>query len=41
VIDASGTVEKPGALGASGLPAIGEQSAARFIRYGVPDVLGG
>lgn len=40
VIDASGTIEKPGALGASGLPAIGEQSAARFIRYGVPDVLG-
>lgn len=41
VIDASGTIEKPGALGASGLPAIGEQSAARFIRYGIPDVLGG
>jgi thioredoxin reductase len=40
VIDASGTIEKPGALGASGLPAIGEQSAARFIRYGIPDVLG-
>ena len=40
VIDASGTIEKPGALGASGLPAIGEQSAARFVRYGVPDVLG-
>jgi thioredoxin reductase len=40
VIDASGTIEKPGALGASGLPAIGERSAARFIRYGMPDVLG-
>ena len=40
VIDASGTIEKPGALGASGLPAIGEQSAARFIHYGIPDVLG-
>ena len=39
VIDASGTIEKPGALGASGLPAIGERSAARFIRYGIPDVL--
>jgi thioredoxin reductase len=40
VIDASGTMEKPGALGASGLPAIGEASAARFIRYGIADVLG-
>ena len=40
VIDASGTIGKPGALGASGLPAIGEQSAARFIRYAIPDVLG-
>lgn len=40
VIDASGTIEQPGALGVSGLPAIGEQSAARFIRYGIPDVLG-
>jgi thioredoxin reductase len=40
VIDASGTIEKPGALGASGLPAIGEQSAAPFIRYGIPDVFG-
>jgi thioredoxin reductase len=40
VIDASRTIEKPGALGASGLPAIGEQSAARFMRYGIPDVLG-
>jgi thioredoxin reductase len=40
VIDASGTIEKPGALGASGLPAIGELSAARFIRYGIADVLG-
>ena len=25
VIDASGTIEKPGALGASGLPALGER----------------
>lgn len=40
VIDASGTIERPGALGASGLPAIGEPSASRFIRYGIPDVLG-
>lgn len=40
VVDASGTIDRPGALGASGLPAIGEPSAARFIRYGIPDVLG-
>ena len=40
VIDASGTIGKPGALGASGLPAIGEGSAAGHIRYGTPDVLG-
>jgi len=40
VIDASGTIERPGALGASGLPAIGESAAADFIRYGIPDVLG-
>jgi thioredoxin reductase len=39
VIDASGTIEKPGALGASGLPALGEHEAASFIRYGIPDVL--
>ena len=40
VIDASGTIEKPGPLGASGFPAIGESAAARHIRYGIPDVLG-
>ena len=40
VIDASGTIETPGALGASGLPALGERGAAPFIRYGIPDVLG-
>ena len=40
VIDASGTIDKPGALGASGLPALGEGSAAAFIRYGIPDVQG-
>jgi thioredoxin reductase len=39
VIDASGTIEQPGALGASGLPARGERSAAPFVRYGIPDVL--
>jgi thioredoxin reductase len=40
VIDASGTIERPGALGASGMPAIGEHAAAPFVRYGIPDVLG-
>ena len=40
VIDASGTIDTPGPLGASGLPALGERSAAAFIRYGIPDVLG-
>ncbi len=40
VVDASGTIEKPGSLGASGLHAVGERSAAHRIRYGIPDVLG-
>lgn len=40
VIDASGTIETPGALGASGLPALGERAAAARIFYGIPDVLG-
>lgn len=40
VIDASGTWTRPNPLGASGLPAIGEQSMANRIAYGIPDVLG-
>jgi hypothetical protein len=40
VIDASGTIETPGVLGASGLAAIGERAAAGRIFYGIPDVLG-
>jgi len=40
VIDASGTIETPGVLGASGLPAVGERAAADVIAYGIPDVLG-
>ncbi len=40
VIDASGTIGKPGALGASALPALGECAAAASIFYGIPDVLG-
>ena len=40
VIDASGTIETPGSLGASGLPALGERAAAERIFYGIPDILG-
>jgi thioredoxin reductase len=40
VIDASGTIESPGPLGASGLPAVGERAASDRIFYGIPDVLG-
>jgi len=40
VIDASGTVATPNPLGASGIPALGEEqlAAAGRIAYGVPDV---
>ena len=41
VIDASGTIDTPGVLGASGLPARGERAAADHIFYGIPDVRGG
>lgn len=40
VIDASGTTDTPGALGAAGVPALGERAAAAHIFYGIPDVLG-
>lgn len=40
VIDASGTIEQPNPLGAAGIPALGEQSAAERIHYGLADVLG-
>ena len=40
VIDASGTIDSPNPLGASGLFAIGERAAREQIYYGVPDVLG-
>ena len=40
VVDASGTIETPGVLGASGLLAVGERTAANRIFYGIPDVLG-
>jgi len=40
VIDASGTWATPNWMGASGLPALGEQEHAARIRYGMPDILG-
>jgi thioredoxin reductase len=40
VIDASGTIDTPGPLGASGLPARGERAAADHVFYGIPDLLG-
>ncbi len=40
VLDASGTIDSPGSLGASGVPAIGEDAAREQIFYGIPDVLG-
>ncbi|WP_369370255.1 FAD-dependent oxidoreductase [Promicromonospora sp. Populi] len=40
VIDASGTFERPNPLGTSGLPAMGEETSARFLRGALPDVLG-
>ncbi len=40
VIDASGTLDTPGVLGASGLPARGERAAADHVFYGIPDVRG-
>ncbi|WP_433358731.1 FAD-dependent oxidoreductase [Streptosporangium sp. CA-115845] len=40
VIDASGTYTSPSVLGASGLPAFGEEQAAAFIDHALPDVLG-
>lgn len=40
VIDATGTWNTPNPVGASGLPAIGEQEVAEHIYYGIPDILG-
>jgi hypothetical protein len=40
VIDASGTWRRPNPAGANGVPAAGEEAAAAFIRYGIPDVFG-
>ncbi len=40
VIDASGTWAMPNPLGASGVPALGEQALGGHIAYRIPDVLG-
>ncbi|MEV8511664.1 FAD-dependent oxidoreductase [Dactylosporangium sp. NPDC051484] len=40
VIDASGTWSTPNVLGAAGIPARGEHTAAAFIEQALPDVLG-
>lgn len=40
VIDASGTIETPNPMGASGVPAMGERALRDRIFYGMPDVLG-
>lgn len=40
VIDAAGTWSQQNPLGASGVPALGEQALAQRIRYGMPDILG-
>ena len=39
VVDASGTWTTPNPLGASGLPALGEEELRDRIAYGIPDVL--
>ncbi|WP_246090314.1 NAD(P)-binding domain-containing protein [Nonomuraea deserti] len=40
IIDASGTYTSPNVLGASGLPAHGEDTAAGVVDHALPDVLG-
>lgn len=40
VIDASGTIDNPNPMGASGVPALGERSLQAHVFYGMPDVLG-
>ena len=40
VLDATGTWAHPNPLGVNGLPALGEEAFADWIRYGMPDVLG-
>ena len=40
ILDASGTWKTPNPLGASGLPAAGEEQFGDRIAYGIPDILG-
>lgn len=40
IIDASGTFFSPNALGASGLPVLGEKASSSYITRPLPDVLG-
>ena len=40
VVDASGTMDTPNPMGASGIQAIGERAAHEHIAYGIPDVMG-
>ena len=40
VVDASGTIESPNPMGASGIPALGEVSVSDQVFYGMPDILG-
>ena len=40
VVDASGTIDSPNPMGASGVPAIGERAVRDRVFYGMPDVLG-
>ncbi|HEY0661946.1 MAG TPA: NAD(P)-binding domain-containing protein [Lysobacter sp.] len=40
VIDASGTIDNPNPMGASGVPALGERSLQAHVFYGMPDALG-
>jgi thioredoxin reductase len=40
VIDASGTIETPGAIGASGIAALGERALSGRIFYGMPHIAG-
>jgi thioredoxin reductase len=39
VIDASGTWQTPNPLGSGGVPAVGEETFAQRLFYGIPDVL--
>lgn len=40
VVDASGALDTPNPLGASGIPALGERQLSHRIAYGIPPILG-